>query len=68
MRLVGSTRALLASSVEMYFRAKCRRPSSRPYGPRTKKPKLEEEAIGDVSPQSAELTNTAESGSDSDTE
>ena len=36
--------------------------------PRTKKPKLEEEATGDVSPQSAEPTNTAESGSDSDTE
>jgi len=36
--------------------------------PRTKKPKLEEEATGDVSRQSAELTNTAESDSDSDTE
>ena len=39
-----------------------------PYGPRTKKPKLEEEATGDVSRQSAEPTNTAESDSDSDTE
>jgi len=63
---VGSLQRLLASSVDMYLRAKCRRPSSRPYGPTTKKPKLEQEATGDVSPQSAEPTNTAES--DSDTE
>ena len=55
-------------AVDRYFRAKCRRPSSRTYGPRTKKPKLEQEATGDVSPQSAEPTNTAESYSDSDTE
>jgi len=34
----------------------------------TKKPNLEEEATVDVSPQSAEPTNTAESDSDSDTE
>ena len=54
---------LLASSVDRYFLAKCKRPSNRPYGPRTKKPKLEEEATGDVS-QSAEPTNTAESDSD----
>jgi len=54
--------------VDRYFRAKYRRPSSRPYGPRTKKPKLEEDATGDVSPQSVEPTNTAESDSDSDNE
>jgi len=52
--------------LDRYFQAKCRRPSSRPYGPRTKKLKLEEQTTGDVSPQSAEPTNTAES--DSDTE
>ena len=62
----NEVRRLLASSMDRYFQAKCRRPSSSPYGPRTKKPKLEEEATGDVSPQSAEPTNTAEC--DSDTE
>ena len=66
---MGSTRALLASSVDRYFRAKCRRPSSRPYGPRTKKPELQEEATSGVSdPQSAESTNTDTAESDSDTE
>ena len=58
----------IPSSVDRYFRAKCRQPSSRPCGPRTKKPKLEQEATVDVSPQSAEPANTAESDSDSDTE
>jgi len=36
--------------------------------PKDKETELEEEATGDVSMQSAEPTNTAESGSDSDTE
>jgi len=35
---------LLASSVDRYFRRKCRRPNSRPYGQRTKKVKV---AVGE---------------------
>ena len=58
---------LLASSVDRYFRAKCRRPSSRPYGPRTKKVKV---AVGEIDGVAAdsEPTNTAECDSDTDTE
>ena len=43
---------LLASSVDRYFRAKCRRPSSRPYGPSTKKLKVAVEDIDSVAADS----------------
>jgi len=41
----------LSSSVNRFFQSKCRRPSSKPYGPRTKKLKLDMVKIDDVIPE-----------------
>jgi len=45
----------------------CRRPTSRPYGPRTKKVKVAVEEIDGVAAD-PEPTNTAESDTDTDTD
>jgi len=57
----GSTAAhkLLLSSVNRFFQSKCRRLSSKPYDPRTKKLKLDMDKIDDVIPEpTAEVTQT----------
>jgi len=64
---------LLASSVDRYFRRKCRRPNSRPYGPRAKKVKVAVEefdgvaAVAADSDSESEPINIAESDADTDT-
>ena len=40
VRVSNEFKRLLASSVDRHFRRKCRRPNSRPYGPRSKKVKV----------------------------
>jgi len=63
----------LASSVDRYFRRKCRRPNSRPYWPRTKKVEVAVEefdgvaAVAADSDSESEPTNIAESDADTDT-
>jgi len=46
-----ATHKLLSSSVDRFFQSKCRQPSSKPYGPRTKKLKLAMGKIDDVIPE-----------------
>ena len=63
---------LLASSVDRYFRRKCRRPNSRPYGTRAKKVKVAVEfdgvaAVAADSDSESEPVNIAESHADTDT-
>jgi len=58
MWLYNDVQRMLASSMDRYFRAKCRRLSSRLYGPRTKELKLAVEEIGGGAADS-EPTNTA---------
>ena len=64
---------LLASSVDRYFRRKCRRPNSMPYGPRAKKVKVTVEEFDGVtavtadSDSESEPIKIAESDADTDT-